>query len=80
MLCFRNLIFSVYYQNHLLIFLETYEEKDRNQIATYSNLAESTSGVLFVIIGAMINNNWKLMMFMEMISYLVTGYYFIQSS
>ena len=77
MLCFRNLIFSVYYQNHLLIFLETYEEKDRNKIATYSNLAESTSGVLFVIIGAMINNNWKIMMFMEMISYLVTGYYFI---
>jgi hypothetical protein len=80
MLCFRNFVFSVYYQNHLLIFLETYEEKDRNQIATYSNLAESTFGIIFVIIGTMINNNWKLMMFIEMISYLITGYYFIQSS
>ncbi len=64
----------------MLIFLETYEEKDRNQIATYSNLAESTFGIIFVIIGTMINNNWKLMMFIEMISYLITGYYFIQSS
>jgi hypothetical protein len=80
MLCFRNFVFSVYYQNHLLIFLETYEEKDRNQIATYSNLAESIFGIIFVIIGTMINNNWKLMMFIEMISYLITGYYFIQSS
>ena len=80
MLCFRNFVFSVYYQNHLLIFLETYEEKDRNQIATYSNLAESTFGIIFVIIGTLINNNWKILMFMEMISYLITGYYFIQSS
>ena len=63
-----------------MIFIEAYNETDRNFITGLSNLSESVLGMIYIIISGFLNHNWKYMMVLEFITFLIAGLFFLKSN
>lgn len=73
----KFVVYQIFHPSSIMSILENFDPEQRKSISTLNFGSEAILGLAYLMIGTLMNLNWKILFLYEAIIYIVAAYFYL---